>query len=314
MDTLTHAVLGIAVAGLSGQPFSLHDPIYIASLLGAQAPDFDILAQLNGRFSYLRQHRAFSHSVPGIIIWSLFISIGMFCLIPNITFLSVFFWALAGNLSHIIIDYFNTHGAALLWPLKKARQSTQILNVFDPILLILISLLYTLGLNVPETSLATFTTVGLYIIMRAFWRNRAKAALVRYFCHAKIKRILIMPSLKSILFWDFILETPEHYLVGKMNLFYSLPKINIHLPKNGFSEFVHYAKKTPLGNYFSTSSPFIYFEECQDDDATKIKMYDLRYLLKKEFVHSATVLFDEKNMPCGSYMLSEGKKINVPFC
>ncbi|MCE5285742.1 MAG: metal-dependent hydrolase [Pelosinus sp.] len=313
MDTLTHAVLGLAVAGLSGQPISLHDPIYIASFLGAQAPDFDIIAQLNGRFAYLRQHRAFSHSLPGILMWSLLISLGMFCFMPTVTFLSAFFWAFAGSVSHIIIDYFNTHGVALLWPLRKTRQSTQLLNVFDPFLLCLISLLYSLDLSIQQTSLATFSIIGLYIMLRAVWRNRAKASLIRYFNHCQIKRLLIMPSLQSILLWDFILETPEHYLVGKMNLLYTLPQIAIHLPKNGFSDIVHFATKTPLGNYFSTSSPFIYFEESKEKDATKIKMYDLRYLLKEEFVHCATVLFDDKNKPYDSYMLSEGKKISVPF-
>jgi inner membrane protein len=313
MDTLTHAVLGLAVAGLSDQPISLHNPIYIASILGAQAPDFDILAQLNGRFSYLRQHRAFSHSIPGIIMWSLFISLGMFCYMPNLTFFTLFCWTLSGSISHIIIDYFNTHGVALLWPFKKARQSTQLLNVFDPFLLFLISLLYTLPLNVRETSIAVFITIAFYILIRAFWRRIAEASLIRHFNHAQIKRILIMPSLQSIFFWDFIVETPEHYLVGHMSLMCLLPSINIHLPKNGFSEIVNFAKKTPLGNYFSTSSPFIYFEECKNNTATTIKMYDLRYLQKKEFVHSATVLFDNNNTPYDSYMVSEGRKIQVPF-
>lgn len=313
MDTLTHTVLGLAVAGLSGQSFSLHDPIYIASFLGAQAPDFDILAQLNGRFSYLRQHRAFSHSLPGIIMWSFLISIGMACYMPESAFFSVFFWAMAGGISHIIIDYFNTHGAALLWPIKKTRQSMQLLNVFDPFLLSLSCLLYAFDLTVKATSFATFSLIAVYIATRLFWRSRAKTSLKRYFTNCQIKRVLIMPSLQSIFFWDFILETPAHYLVGRMSFMYPLPKIKIHLPKSGLSEMIDFAKKTPLGSYFSTSSPFIYFEECKNDDSTKIRMYDLRYLLKTEFVHSATVLFDDNNKPYDSYMVSEGKKIPVPF-
>ena len=46
MDSLSHALIGIAVAGLSGHQLSLSDPIYIAAILGAQAPDFDIIASL----------------------------------------------------------------------------------------------------------------------------------------------------------------------------------------------------------------------------------------------------------------------------
>lgn len=314
MDTLTHVVLGLAVAGLSNQPFSLHDGVYIASILGAQAPDFDILAQVHSRFSYLRQHRAFSHSLPGLMIWSFLITLGLYFFMPNVTLLPIFLWSFAGGLSHILIDYFNTHGVALLWPVKKTRQSTHLLNVFDPFLLVLLLIIYTFGQGGQKTSLAAFIAIGAYITMRAAWRSHAKRSLVQHFKHCQIKRVLIMPSLQSILYWDFILETPEHYLVGKINLFYSLPKIKIHLPKNGFSEIVDFAKGTPLGNYFSTSSPFIYFEELKNNDSTTIKMYDLRYLLKEEFVHSATVLFDDKNKPYDSYILSEGKKIRVPFC
>lgn len=59
MDSLSHGLIGLAVAGLSGHPFSLNDPIYLATAIGAQAPDFDIIVQLKDNFSYIKQHRAF---------------------------------------------------------------------------------------------------------------------------------------------------------------------------------------------------------------------------------------------------------------
>lgn len=55
MDTLSHALVGIAIAGLSGHPLTVSDPIYLASILGAQAPDLDIIASVRGKFALLRQ-------------------------------------------------------------------------------------------------------------------------------------------------------------------------------------------------------------------------------------------------------------------
>jgi inner membrane protein len=49
----------VAVAGLSGHQPALGDPIFVAAVLGAQAPDFDIVALARGNMAFSGSTGAF---------------------------------------------------------------------------------------------------------------------------------------------------------------------------------------------------------------------------------------------------------------
>ena len=313
MDSLSHALIGLAVAGLSGHPLSLSDPIYWATLLGAQAPDFDIVAQLKGKFSYLRQHRSFSHSIPGLAVWSVLISQILHFFMPQTTLLSLFLWALAGGFSHIIVDYFNTHGAAICWPFCRERKSLCLLNVVDPILLVLMISLYFLNLTMTELSLDTFGIIIVYIVLRFILREKATKQLKKLFNGQPITQLLVMPSLQRILFWDFILETEDRHTIGQLGALYPVLQINATLPKQRtMSSVTIQAQKTPLGDLFTNFTPFIYFEEEQNTNSLSVNMYDLRYILNKQFLHHGTIIFDDNKLPTASYMHSYGRTMKIP--
>ena len=313
MDSLSHALIGIAVAGFSGHQLSLSDPIYLATILGAEAPDFDIIAGLKGNLSYLRQHRAFSHSIPGLAIWSILIGAILHFFMPQTNIFSLLGWAFAGGLSHIMIDYFNTHGAAILWPFRRERKSLGLLNVVDPILLVLMMGLYPLNLTMNQLSLSTFFIIISYIIFRSLLRTRAKKQLKDLFDSQKITQMSVMPSFKRILFWDFVLETEDHYLVGQLGALYPVLEINANLPKQKtISNFTIQAQKTPLGDFFTNFTPFIYFEEEQNTNSLSVNIYDLRYVLNKQFIHHATIIFDSNKLPTASYMHSYGRTMKIP--
>lgn len=313
MDTLSHAIIGMAVAGLSGQTFSIDNPIYLAVLLGAQAPDFDIIALVRGNFAFLRQHRSFSHSIPGIIVWSTLITVGLYLYMPSITPLTLFWWALAGSLSHVLIDYFNTHGAAILWPLRKDRKSLHLLNVYDPYLLALMLSLYLFNLQPIILSLATFFSLAAYILWRFYLRLKAKQRLNDYFTTQELSRMVIMPSLKRVFTWDFVAETSGYHYVGQIGAIKQVVDLQTELPKQTkLSEITEKVQCTILGNFFNTFTPFAYYEEEYTDSFSKINIYDLRYFLNQQFIHRATIIFNEAHYPSAAYLHSEGKTIKVP--
>lgn len=313
MDSLSHGLIGLAVAGLSGHPFSLNDPIYLATVIGAQAPDFDIIVQLKGNFSYIKQHRAFSHSIPGLAILSLLISVVLYFSMPQTDLLSLFQWAFIGGLSHIMIDFLNTHGVALLWPFRKERKSLCLLNVTDPILLVLMMSLYFLNLTMFELSLCTFFIILAYIALRIVLRKRARNHLIKMFDPRTIIQLSVMPSLKRILCWDFILETDDRHFVGQLDILCPVLKINVNFPKQkNLSNFTTNALKTPLGDFFTSFTPFIYFEEKENTSSPSVNIYDLRYILNKKFLHHATIIFDHNKHPTASYMHSYGRTMKIP--
>ena len=310
MDSLSHALIGMAVAGLSGHQPALGDPVYIAAVLGAQAPDFDIITQVRGNMAYLRQHRAFSHSVPGVALWAAAIAGGIKLFMPAAGFTSTFLWAMAGGLSHTIIDYFNSHGTAILWPFRVERKSYPLLNVFDPILTVMLLAMYATPLPIDQIALTSFTALGLYIGLRFWLRRRATDWLTGRFAGQMIKRIWVMPCLHRLFYWDFVVETERRVITGRLGALYPLLEIVADLPRQQCpTRLALEASKTTLGEFFTTFTPFIYFAE-RPDDAT-VTIYDLRYHSGDKFVHSGTIVFDIDNTPCEEYIHTLGRTVKV---
>ena len=314
MDAVSHALLGVAVASLSGHPLSLTDPIYVASVIGAQAPDFDIIAIIRGNFALLRQHRSFSHSIPGLILWSSLIAASFFLFVPNIACSETFIWAFWGGLSHIILDFFNAHGAAVLWPFSRERKSFGLLNVFDPFLLAIMLTVFMQKLPAQETSLLFFVSISLYIGIRYLLKLYATKQLNQHFATYGITRVLVLPSLKSVFFWDFVVETESQYYIGQIGLLHQALTVHTKFTKQTLSPATQEAHKTVLGEFFSSFTPFSYFTEYQDSEhaGKLVHIYDLRYFLNHDFLHSATIVFDSDQHPCDSYIKTSGRIIKIP--
>jgi inner membrane protein len=313
MDNLSHAFIGIAIAALSGHQLSIHDPLYIAAILGAQAPDFDIITHLKGNFAYMKSHRAFSHSLPGLVMWSSLIAIIMAILgMPDWT--TNLLWSLAGGLSHIFLDYFNTHGASLLWPFNKERQTNHLLNVIDPLLLLLFSIPYFFILTPWQLGVVTLSTLSLYLLLRIFMRYSIKNRLVTAFAVKKIMRLAVMPSLKHILIWDFVIELADVYLVGQCHFIHAELVIKSKLLKQDHPEVDARVQATPLGEFFTSFTPFLYLDvEKQADGFSLVTLYDLRYFLNENFVHGAMIHFDGNQIALDSYLLTSGRAIKLPI-
>lgn len=313
MDALTHGLIGLTIAGLSGQAPAFDNPVYLAAVLGSQAPDFDILALSRGGMSYLKQHRAASHSLPGIVGWATVIAAALHLFMPEVSLWLLWSWAFAGGMSHILTDYLNTHGAALLWPLRKERLSCNLLNVFDPFLIILLLSTYVTGLPIKQVSVLGIVSIGLYIALRLLLRQQALRYLREYFADFMLGRTLIMPSLAKTTYWDFVLETEGHFVVGRIGTVQHDLLISAVFPKQCESEVMIQAQQTSLAEFFTLFTPFSYFEEQQHDGTTKIKIYDLRYFQNDEFLHSGILVYENNQIPVESYVQSYGRKLNFPF-
>lgn len=313
MDNLSHAFIGIAVAALSGHQLSIHDPLYIAALLGAQAPDFDIITHLKGNFAYMKSHRAFSHSLPGLVMWSSFITILMVILgMPDWT--TSLLWSFAGGLSHIFLDYFNTHGASLFWPFNKERQTNHLLNVVDPLLLLLFSIPYFFAFTPWQLGVVTLSTLALYLVMRIAMRYSIKNRLLAAFAVNKVVRLAVMPNLKNILIWDFVIELSDVYLVGHFHFVHAEMVINAKLFKQDHQEVDACVQATTLGEFFTSFTPFLYLDvENQADGFSLVTLYDLRYFLNETFVHGAIIHFDDHQIALDSYLLTAGHAMRLPI-
>lgn len=140
MDTGTHLVIGIGLAGLAHlDPVVAANPALAAAVLagtvlGQQAPDFDTVTRLRGNAAYFRNHRGLSHSVPAILIWSGLIT-GLLCAIfrPE-GWLHLAFWVFAAVAVHVFVDLFNAYGTQSLRPFSKKWVAWYIIPTFDPVI------------------------------------------------------------------------------------------------------------------------------------------------------------------------------------
>ena len=139
MDILHHSAIGIV--GLTLAVSIDETMVGIFFLLGSVIADLDALLVLVGRSFYLKNHQGFSHSLLLIPLYSLLI-VGL------LSFWVAFDWAnmialLLGWLIHIALDYSNTYGITLFYPISKKRFSLDAIFFVDIFLLLLTaSMLY----------------------------------------------------------------------------------------------------------------------------------------------------------------------------
>ena len=306
MDALTHALIGLAVGGLSGQAPSVDLPLYLAILLGSQAPDLDIVTAACGGMTYMKQHRAASHSLLGAAFWAAVIATGIHAVLPS-DWLTLWRWTLAGALSHIAVDTLNTHGAALLWPLCTKRLTLPFLPVFDPVLFMIFLAPVLAGPAMNQLSGLSFAAALLYLMIRFVLRQTASRRLQRQFPTCLHGRLMIIPSLQRRRYWDYILETPTHYVTGSLGLLPGPAVVSASLPKEAASPLLNQAQTTHLAGFFRHFTPFAYFETVRSGRETAVKISDLRYFGSDGFRHIGILVYDDNESVAACYVQSYGR-------
>ncbi|MDU2065515.1 MAG: metal-dependent hydrolase [Sporomusaceae bacterium] len=309
MDTLTHLALGLAVASLSGHPFSLHDPVYLAALLGAEAPDLDIVSHLRGPWAYLKTHRLLSHSLPGLLVWSLLI--GLVLYLYGHAFTASFMWAACGCFSHIIFDYFNTHGASVAWPWQKQRLSEPLLKVFDPILLCLIILPFLLAPASVNQGIESLCFAAAYVLLQYQLRYVVKSKLQQHYKNQAARHIYIMPSLNHGLCWDYIVQSEQKIHLGNYTTLSGILTENKVLPMSEENALLALGTGTRLDQFFQFFTPYPYYFVTKTEASFCITISDLRYTSPTGFIHWGFMHFNQNKQLETTYLFTYKQKILI---
>ena len=218
MDPVTHAVIGMMIGSKAGGGISLANGALAASTLGAVAPDLDIVARLWGDYAYIKHHRGFSHSIPGLALISATLAAFLTHLYPGAGFATLALWAFLGAFSHSIADLFNSYGVNMLWPFSSKKWTVNLLMIFDPVLYALMVSLIIAGENPVYNRLAAAGVV-FYLFLRFLMRQWAYY-LVKKRLGSKYPgvRVVVLPSLRYYFKWDFIARLPQRNDVGTVNL------------------------------------------------------------------------------------------------
>ena len=171
MDLVHHALIG-GIGFISSMEQS-SELVGMAFVAGSIFPDLDVVFMLFGKRFYLKQHQSITHS---LFLSPLF---AMLIISPLLIYFgfqwSFFLSAWFGLLIHIFLDYTNTYGISLFYPISKKRYSLDILFFIDSVTLSLTLIVYIsyflLHLNLSLLYILFFIS---YLILKINLRKRLK--------------------------------------------------------------------------------------------------------------------------------------------
>lgn len=179
MDIVTHAMSGVVI----GAPLLPTRPIAGGCfVLGCVLPDLDVLARLFGKVSFLRWHQTWTHSFVGIAALG-----GLAFLLADWAGLSGTEAAAAlaaGMLLHVLLDWSNTYGVALLTPMSRKRFCAEWVFFIDAVtvvattaaLAMVLPVLLTGGEPLWQVSAGFLVFLVIYGVARFLLRRRAGRA------------------------------------------------------------------------------------------------------------------------------------------
>ena len=312
MDPVSHLIIGLGTAALSGQPMAVTNPIYIGAALGAIAPDLDVATHFNP-FTFLKHHRGITHSIPGLVGISFIITALLAAFFPGGNYLSYFAWTFLGALSHSVLDSFNSYGTHLLWPFKKQKWSANLLVLCDPWLVLFYALLL-FSLSGPGlVSRVILLLVAFYIALRYFMRQKLMRHIKSTFGLAESETLVVMPG-NFFANWDFVIEKERQFILGRIN-YYSLHiSEEMALEKQLPNPFMERALNSRLGQFFRFFTPYLHLEYKKEQEEHVVFFRDLRFMLKNStFLHTATVTVNDELKIISSYLHPFSKDNRVPM-
>ena len=308
MDPLTHGLVGVAISAFSGTAVSIDNPLTIGAMLGAMSPDLDFVIRLfKDDAAYLEHHRGLSHSIPFLVGFSTIITIMLSQMgFVGFNFLTTLLWTFIGALSHTGLDILNSYGAKLFRKKRKAN----ILTLYDPVISIVGIWLIINGTNTMYELITGVLIIGIYLLMRNISRHNALVTLESYFSKQyKQTDVFVMPSLKAFYKWDFVAHTETHNIVGQFNPWWLMAKTEKRIKIQHMMELVDTTyydlfKSTAVGEIFTRFSPNLHINVTRDELNNQyiLRATDLRYFVKKSFMHHATLVLDQDMQFISSYL------------
>ena len=317
MDTATHFVVGIGLAGLAHvDPLVAAEPnlavaVAIGTIAGSQAPDLDTILRIRSNVLYIRHHRGASHSIPALFIWSALITAGAVLITGTQHIDHLAAWVLAAVCFHVVQDLFNAYGTQALRPFNNKWIAWNIIHIFDPFIFTshLIAILLWLSQAWPPERIFVF----LYGLLAAYyvWRTFAHALLKH-----KLPRIdpeyrqrdayEIFPTYK-IGIWNIVKTRADGtYRIGE----WSNRKLRwvAHARCDDHPAVEASKKQADVASLLKLTS-FACATCIEHEWGYEVRWTDMRYRHRKQYPFVAIALFDHELRPIDSYVgwLSDAK-------
>lgn len=307
MDTGTHIVMGVGLAGLATlDPVVANDPVlfgavFAGTMIGSQAPDFDTILKLKNNAIYIRNHRGLTHSIPAVLFWGVLISTLIYWLIPSVGFFHVWLWTFIAVCIHVFVDIFNAYGTQALRPFSNKWVALGFINTFDPYIFALHLggiIAWGLGANPGQTFAVIYGVIALYYVKRYFDKREIVREITDYF--SSVEKIHTSPTRKQN-YWRIAVTTKDRFYVGvvedgHIQLMDEFERVD--LPNSPIFEL---AKSDKNISAFLSFSPVYRWELEEKERFTEIRLIDLRYRSKGHYPFVAVIQINANNDIISSY-------------
>ena len=204
----------------------------IAALSGAAAallPDADVLIYSDtDPLLTLEYHRQFTHAFAAAPLGALVVAGALWLLLRGRAGLRQLYWpALAGYLSALLLDACTSYGTQLLWPFADTRFAASVVAVIDPVVTLVLLAAVVIGLRSATARPAQIgvAIVAVYLGFGLVQRERAEALVARAAAgrgHV-ITRHEVKPTLGNLLLWRSVYLNGQTFVIDAARVGLSQP-------------------------------------------------------------------------------------------
>lgn len=311
MDTGTHLVMGIGLAGLAAvDPVvaanpSIHMAVLLGTVAGSQAPDLDSLLRIKGNAVYIKNHRGASHSLPAIAIWTILITVVLQWIYRgSLPWLNVGGWVLLAVCIHVFTDLFNTYGTQAMRPFSDKWISWNIIHIFDPIVFtthIIAILLWAGGLVNPAV---LFPLLYLFTAVYFIWRTAARRNIVQKLPkqdkeHAPGDSYIAIPTI-SLSIWNVVKQSKDGgFVIGNLRAGKLVWLDRVRCSQHPAVEL---SKNEPAIRSFLYFTSFACADVQEHEWGFEVRWSDVRYRHRKQYPFVGVLLMNRKYETIGSYV------------
>ena len=298
MDTGTHIVMGLGIAGIAtldpivAENSATATSVLIGAVIGSQIPDVDTILKLRNNAVYIRNHRGITHSIPAVLLWPILITAVIHIFFPESNILHLWMWTFIAVFLHVFVDIFNAYGTQALRPFSSKWVALGIINTFDPIIFamhIIGLIIWAFGAHPGYTFLIIYGLLIIYYLLR-FREKRHVIKEVKVLI-PDATDIIISPTMKYRQ-WRIAVMNKQQFFVGRsvnrkvkiLDQFNRVPVPSIPI--------LEAAKKDKNLSAFLAFSPVYRWEIDEYDEYFEVRFIDLRYRSNDYYPFVAVVQLD----------------------